>query len=178
MVSVVRYADDFIMGFQYRDDGIVLRRNLEKRLALYGLKLHPEKTLLIEFGRFAQRTCEARGAGKPESFNFLGFSHFCGVRRSDGGFALHRRTISKRIRGSLQETATELRARWNWSVGQQGAWFRRKVQGYFEYHGIPGNRGALETVRREVNKLWLRRLRRRSEKHVLPWSRMLHWIKR
>jgi RNA-directed DNA polymerase len=178
MVSVVRYADDFVMGFQYRDDGIVLRRNLEKRLALYGLKLHPEKTRLIEFGRFAQRTREARGEGKPESFNFLGFSHFCGARRSDGGFALHRRTISKRIRGFLQETAAELRARWNWSVAHQGAWLRSKVQGYFEYHGVPGNRAALETVRREVAKLWLRRLRRRSEKHVLPWSRMTRWIKR
>lgn len=177
MVSIVRYADDFVIGVQYRSDGERLRAGLEQRLSLYGLKLHPEKTRLIEFGRFAQANRAQRGEGKPESFDFLGFTHLCAHRRSDGGFALRRHSMSKRLRAFLQKIKLELRKHLHWSPAQQGAWLASKVRGYFQYHGVPGNRRALETVRREVNRLWLRTLRRRSQRHALTWEKFNAWVR-
>ena len=127
MVSIVRYADDFVIGFQYRDEGVRLRTSLGKRLALYGLTLHPEKTRLIEFGRFAQMNRAERRAGKPETFNFLGFTHCCSKRRSDGEFALRRVSIAKRVRAFLQKVKQDLQKRYAWSVARQGSWLRSKV---------------------------------------------------
>lgn len=178
MVSVVRYADDFVMGFQYRQDGERLRELLEARLARFGLRLHPDKTRLIEFGRFAKTHRAERGQGRPETFDFLGFTHCCGRRRTDGGFALQRRSVAKRVRGFLQDLKAELRRRYAWPPARQGSWLRSKVLGYFQYHGVPGNRAALETVRREVNRIWLTVLRRRSQKHTLCWARFGRWVKR
>lgn len=178
MVSIVRYADDFVIGTQYRSDGERLRAGLEQRLGLYGLKLHPQKTRLIEFGRFAQANRAARGEGKPETFDFLGFTHSCARRRSDGGFALRRQSVKKRLRAFLQKIKLELWQRYHWSPARQGAWLAAKVRGYFQYHAVPGNRYALETVRREVNRLWLRTLRRRSQRHDLPWARFSAWLRR
>lgn len=177
-VSVVRYADDFVIGVQYRGDGVRLRAALEQRLARYGLNLHPEKTRLIEFGRFARANRAKRGQGKPESFDFLGFTHSCARRRSDGDFALRRQSVSKRVRAFLQKVKLELHKRFHWTPTQQGAWLSSKVRGYFQYHGVPGNRRAMETVRREVNRMWLRALRRRSQRHALPWSRFTRWVRR
>jgi len=177
-VSIVRYADDFVIGFQYRDEGVRLRSSLEKRLALYGLTLHPEKTRLIEFGRYAQMNRAERGAGKPETFNFLGFTHYCGTRRSDGDFALRRASITKRIRAFLQKVKLELQKRYAWSVARQGSWLRSKVRGYFQYHGVPGNLPALETVRREINRMWLGVLRRRSQRDDTNWQKFNRWVKR
>lgn len=178
MVSIVRYADDFVIGFQYRDDGARLRSSLGKRLALYGLTLHPEKTRLIEFGRYAASNRAKRGAGKPEAFNFLGFTHHCGTRRSDGEFALRRVSIAKRVRAFLQAVKTDLQKRYEWSVARQGSWLRSQVRGYFQYHGIPGNITALETVRREINRMWLKVLRRRSQKTDTTWQKLNRWVKR
>jgi len=178
MVSIVRYADDFVIGVQYRADGERLRAGLERRLGVYGLTLHPGKTRLLEFGRFAQANRDQRGVGKPETFDFLGFTHCCARRRGDGGFALHRRTVAKRLRAFLQKIKLGLRQRYAWSVARQGAWLAAKVRGYFQYHGVPGNRAALETVRREVNRLWLRTLRRRSQRHDMTWTRFNGWVRR
>ena len=178
MVSIVRYADDFVIGVQYRSDGIALRSKLEKRLALYGLKLHPEKTRLLEFGQYAQVNRAERGMARPETFDFLGFTHVCGVRRSDGEFALRRMSISKRVRAFLQRVKLDLKARYAWPVAQQGGWLRSVVRGYFQYHGVPGNMGTLETVRREVNRMWLRTLRRRSQRHDMTWQRLNEWVRR
>jgi RNA-directed DNA polymerase len=177
-VSIVRYADDFVIGVQYRSDGERLRAGLERRLGHYGLTLHASKTRLLEFGRFAHANRAQRGAGKPESFDFLGFTHCCATRRSDGGFALHRRSIAKRQRAFLQKIKHELKQRYAWSVARQGAWLSAKVRGYFQYHGVPGNRSAMQTVRREVNRLWLRTLRRRSHRHDLTWARFNRWVRR
>ena len=177
MVSVVRYADDFVVGFQYRSDGENLRSNLEKRLALYGLTLHPEKTRLMEFGRFAQTNRQERGEEKPESFAFLGFTHRC-ARTRDGRFAVKRTTVTKRLRGFLQEVKKTLREWRDKSPREQGEWLGQVVRGYFQYHAIPGNRAAMETVRTEVNKMWLKVLRRRSQRHALPWARFNRWVRR
>jgi RNA-directed DNA polymerase len=177
-VSVVRYADDFVIGVQYRGDGERLRADLQQRLERYGLRLHAEKTRLLEFGRFAAADRARRGEGKPETFDFLGFTHCCAARRSDGGFALHRYSMAKRVRAFLQRIKTGLRQHYAESVSWQGRWLRQKVQGYFLYHAVPSNQAALETVRREVNRLWLRALRRRSQRHAMPWSRLQGWIRR
>lgn len=177
-VSIVRYADDFVIGVQYRDDGVRLRESLEKRLALYGLTLHPSKTRLLEFGRFAMANRTQRGAGKPESFDFLGFTHCCATRRSDGAFALRRLSIAKRVRAFLQRIKLELKLRYAWSIARQGSWLGSVVRGYFQYHGIPGNLAALNTVRREVNRMWVRTLRRRSQRHDMAWQRFNGWVRR
>lgn len=178
MVSIVRYADDFVIGVQYRADGVRLRTELEQRLARFGLTLHPKKTRLLEFGRFARANRAKRGMGKPESFDFLGFTHCCAERVSDGGFALRRLSIAKRICTFLQRIKSELQRRYAWSLARQGAWLRAKVRGYFQYHAIPGNRVALETVRREVNRIWITVLRRRSQRHDMSWQRFTHWVRR
>lgn len=176
LVSVVRYADDFVLGFQYRSDAQAARRLLQERLTKYGLTLHPEKTRLLEFGRFAESNRAERGAGKPDSFAFLGFTHRCTHRR-DGAYELQRRTVTKRLRNFLHEVKQSLRKRYHLSVSVQGAWLNKVLRGYFAYHAIPGNRAALETVRTEVNKMWLKALRRRSQHSDLPWSRFNRWVR-
>jgi RNA-directed DNA polymerase len=178
LVSVVRYADDFIVGFQYRSDGENLRANLARRLSLYGLTLHPEKTRLLEFGRYAEANRQERGLGKPESFAFLGFTHRYQTRKRDGRTDLQRRTVPKRLRSFLQEVKKALLERRHETPREQGTWLGQVVRGYFQYHAIPGNRAALETVRTEVNKMWLKMLRRRSQRHALPWSRFNRWVRR
>lgn len=178
MVSIVRYADDFVIGFQHREDGVRLRSSLSQRLALYGLTLHPEKTRLIEFGRYAALNRTQRGMGKPEVFNFLGFTHYCGTRRSDGEFALCRVSMAKRIRAFLHKVKAELQKRYEWSVARQGSWLCGKVRGYFQYHGIPGNTDALQTVRREISRMWLKVLRRRSQRSDTTWQKLSRRIKR
>lgn len=179
-VSIVRYADDFVIGVQYRDDGERVREGLRQRLARYGLTLHPGKTRLMQFGRFAKADRKQRGLGKPETFDFLGFTHCCGVRRSDGGYALRRLSIAKRVRGFLRKIKQELRLHYAWSIARQGSWLRSKIQGYFQYHGVPGNQAALQLVRREVCRMWMRTLRRRSQRYDMTWqrfsSRVRRWI--
>jgi len=180
-VIVVRYADDFVVGFQHRAEAERFRKELEDRLGKFGLALHPDKTRLIEFGRFAADNRRKRGQGNPATFDFLGFTHACGRKRS-GGFTVTRKTIASRLRAKLRELKAIL-MRWRHApVLEQAAWLQRVVRGYFNYHAIPGNRYTLDAFRTQVIRHWLRALRRRSQKHRLNWARfaklVIRWIPR
>jgi group II intron reverse transcriptase/maturase len=168
---VVRYADDAVLGFQQREDAEAFLEQLGERMRKFGLELHPDKTRLIEFGRFAEVNRKQRGQGKPETFDFLGFTHICGKTRKGGWFTVRRQTIKKRLRSKLQAVKQELRKRWHERIADTGEWLRSVVQGYFNYHAVPGNFATLRTYRREVARMWLRALRRRSQKHRLTWER-------
>ena len=172
-VIIVRYADDFVMGFQYRDDAERLMCAMQTRFAGFGLELNQEKTRLIEFGRFANTNRQERGAGKPETFDFLGFTHICGKRRKDGGFTVRRKTIAKRLRAKAKEVREKLIRRRHEPTPKQGRWLRSVVRGFFNYHAVPGNIKALSAFRTLVNRAWLSALRRRSQKGKnLTWARM------
>ena len=164
------------MGFQHRADAERCREDLRERLRKFGLELHPEKTRLIEFGRYAEANRERRGEGKPETFNFLGFTHICGKTQKGGWFTVLRMTMAKKLRAKLQEVKEQLRQRWHEPVPVTGAWLRSVVQGYFNYHAIPGNFGRLQAFRREVIRLWRRGLQRRSQRHGLTWKRLAGWV--
>ncbi len=178
-VIVVRYADDFIIGFQYQSDANRCFRELRERLTKFGLELHPDKTRLIEFGRFAETNRKARGQGKPETFDFLGFTHYCGRRRT-GSFVVKRKSIAKRLRAKIKVVKQKLRTKINDKVSEQGAWLRSVVQGWFNYHAVPGNRQALNEFRKQVYRSWRQLLQRRSHKAKTkwPWSRMKRLIRR
>lgn len=168
---VVRYADDAVLGFESRADAEAFLEQLRERMGKFGLELHPEKTRLIEFGRFAEDNRKRRGEGKPETFDYLGFTHICGKTWKGGWYTVKRRTVTKRLRSKLREIRQELRKRWHERVADTGNWLRSVVQGYFRYHAVPGNFAALRTFRREVARAWLAALRRRSQRHRLPWER-------
>jgi len=170
-VIVVRYADDLLVGFQHRYQAERFLRELRERFGKFGLALHPDKTRLIEFGRFAARDRQQRGQGKPETFDFLGFTHCCGRKRQSGGFHVKRRTVSKRLRAKLQAVRAALLRRRHEPLLQQVGWLQAVVRGYYNYHAIPGNMPALEAFRREALRCWLRALRRRSQRHRLTWER-------
>jgi len=171
-VIVVRYADDFIVGFQHRHEAERFLQELRERLGKFGLTLHPEKTRLIEFGRFAARDRQARGQGKPETFDFLGFTHCCGRKHESGGFCVKRKTVQKRLRAKLQQLKAALMRRRHEPLLRQVAWLSGVLRGWYAYHAIPGNMPALETFRRETIRNWLFALRRRSQRHRLTWERM------
>ncbi len=173
----MRYCDDFILCFQYREDAQRLLRVLHQRFARYGLELHPEKTRLIEFGRYASVNRWKRGDGPPESFDFLGFTHRCG-RARNGRYVTRRHTVKKRLRAKLRSIREELFRRRHEPIPVQGQWLRSVVQGYLNYHAISGNWEALETLRREVSLHWLKALRRRSQRHRLTWDRFRRYIAR
>ena len=170
-VTVVRYADDAVVAFQHREDAERFHRELAQRMERFGLALHPEKTRLIEFGRFAAERRRQRGAGKPETFEFLGFIHICGTKRSNGRFVIKRKTSAKRMRATLQRIRQAVYRCRHLPVPVQGAWLRRVVQGYLNYHAVPGNIEALEGFRLQVVRYWRKALKRRSQRHRLPWSR-------
>ena len=176
-VIVVRYADDVVMGFQHRAEAEGFLSELRVRLAAYGLELHQGKTRLIEFGRFAIANRSERGEGKPETFEFLGFTHVCARRRSDGGFTVLRKTIGRRLRRKAKEVRETLMRHRHKPVPEQGRWLRSVVQGFFNYHAVPGNCRALDGFRTQINRAWLRALRRRSQKgQKLNWHRMKRLI--
>ena len=171
-VYLVRYADDFVMGFQHRDDAERLLADLRDRFAADGLDLHQEKTRLFEFGRFAAANRARRGQGKPETFDFLGFTHLCGRTRTAGRYTVWRQTIAQRLRKKVQEVKAWLMAHRHDPVPVVGAWLRSVVQGYFHYHAVPCNGAALLTFGSEVSRAWLHALRRRSQKgRHLTWER-------
>jgi len=170
-VIVVRYADDSVLGFQYRADAERFLREWKERLRKFGLELHPDKTRLIEFGRFAAASRKQRGAGKPETFDFLGFTHICGQTRKHGKFVVLRKTVRKRLLAKLKELKAELRRRWHQPVAELGRWLRSVVQGYYNYHAVPGNLASLNSFRQEVSKRWFRALCRRGQKHPMTWVR-------
>jgi group II intron reverse transcriptase/maturase len=168
---IVRYADDFVVGFQRKADAEQFLHDLRDRLGKFTLALHPEKTRLIEFGRFAQANRADRGEGKPETFNFLGFTHICGRSRR-GKFLLHRRTRRDRMRTKLKEIKEELRRRMHQPIPEQGKWLRQVVTGYFAYHAVPTNGRALQAFRAHVTDLWRRTLKRRSQRDRNTWERI------
>jgi group II intron reverse transcriptase/maturase len=176
-IIVVRFADDFVVGFQHRDEAERFLVELRERFAQFGLELHPEKTRLIEFGRFAAQTRKKRGEGKPETFNFLGFTHICGKTR-EGKFTVLRQTMRKKWQAKLKELTIELRRRMHQSVPEQGAYLRSVVAGHMRYYGVPMNSTAIGAFREKVNRLWHKVLKRRSDKHRLSWDRMSRLIDR
>jgi len=171
-VVAVRYADDVILGFQYRTDADRFLENLRERLAMFGLELHPDKTRRIEFGRFAEENRNRRGEGKPETFDFLGFTHIS-AKNSLGRFTVRRKTIRKRMRAKLRQLKQELQQRMHDPIAQTGRWLRSVVQGYFNYYAVPGNLDSLAVFRERLLGLWWRRLRRRSQRDRFSWNRML-----
>ena len=177
-VIVVRYADDTVVGFQHRTDADRFLRDLRERLAKFALELHPDKTRLIEFGRFAVKDRSRRGLGKPETFDFLGFTHICGVTRSGGWFRLLRHTMRKRLQAKLLDIKETLRRNRHKPIAEQGRWLAQVVRGYLAYHAVPSNSRAITAFRRFVTRIWLRSLRRRSQKHRLTWVRMNRIAKR
>ena len=174
---VTRYADDFVVGFQYRSDAELFLAELRERMLRFQLELHPEKTRLIEFGRFAARDRAARGQKGVETFSFLGFTHICAISRQ-GGFQLRRRTISKRLHGKLREINQELRKKRYLPLPKQGRWLRDVVRGYFQYHAVPTNTRVLSSFRASVTQLWHRHLRRRSQRTRQTWARTNSLAKR
>ena len=171
-VIVVRWADDFVVGFEHQSEAARFHQELAERFAKFKLKLHPEKTRVIEFGRYAAERRKRRGQGKPETFNFLGFTHICGKKRSNGMFTVWRRTMSKRQRAKLKAVKTELRKRMHQRVAEVGKWLRAVVAGHNRYYGVPSNLPSLGSFRYHVGRYWYRTLRRRSQKTRLTWERM------
>src|SRR5215467_6951874 len=171
-VIVVRYADDLVVGFQNRADAERFLVEFRERLVRFGLELHPDKTRLIEFGRFAVRDRKRRGEGKPETFTFLGFTHFCGHLTSSGSFNVWRITAKKRMVAKLNVIKAELQRRKHHRTSEVGAWLRKVVQGYYQYHAVPGNTGQLRVFRRRICRLWRSALVRRSQRAKVGWDRL------
>jgi RNA-directed DNA polymerase len=168
---IVRYADDFIIGFQHENDARRFLDAMHERLREFSLSLHPDKTRLIEFGRFAADRRAQRGLGKPETFNFLGFTFICGKTRR-GKFLVMRKSRSDRMRAKLKDIKKGLRLRMHEPIPQQGKWLARVIGGYFNYHAVPTNGPTLATFRFLVTELWRRSLRRRSQKDRMSWQRI------
>lgn len=169
-VIVVRYADDSVFGFQHQSTARRFLQALQERMAKFGLALHPDKTRLIEFGRFAEANRRRRGQGRPETFDFLGLTHCCARDRA-GGFKLLRLTAKKRMRATLAKIRETLMRRRHEPPRTVGAWLHRVVQGYFNYHAVPGNLKRLDGFRSEVCRAWRHALLRRSQRHRLDWPR-------
>jgi RNA-directed DNA polymerase len=168
---IVRYADDFIVGFQHERDARRFLDEMRERLGKFALSLHPEKTRLIEFGRFAAERRKRRGLGKPDTFNFLGFTFICGKTRA-GKFQIKRKTRRDRMQAKLKMVQEEMRQRMHQPIPDQGKWLHFVVRGYFNYHAVPTNSRALVAFRTEIARRWRRVLTRRSERTKLNWKQM------
>ena len=171
-IIMVRYADDFVIGFQYREDAQRMQAELRERLKKFNLELSEEKTRLIEFGRFAAANRAQRGQAKPETFNFLGFVHICG-QTGQGKFCVLRKTMSKKVAAKLKALSAELRKRINHRIADVGQWLRSVLRGHYQYYGVPRNYKSLHAFRRRVIECWRIVLRRRSDKKgTITWKRM------
>lgn len=177
-VIVVRYADDFIVGFQRKTEAEAFLAALRERLARFGLELHPDKTRLFEFGPFADRNRRGRGQGKPETFNFLGFTHICSRKRSNGMFTVLRQTQRSRLQAKLAEVKAELKRRMHDPVPEVGWWLGSVLRGHLQYYGVPMNGPALLLIRFQLARHWHRTLCRRSQKGRVLWERMKRLIER
>jgi group II intron reverse transcriptase/maturase len=175
---IVRWADDFVVGFEQREDAERFWADLRDRLAKFGLELNAEKTRLIEFGRHAARDRAARGLGKPETFRFLGFTHICGKTRKSGRFKLTRHTDSKRVRRKLLAVKHEMAKRMHLPIPEQGRWLASVLSGHYRYYAVPDNIEALRAFRQGLIRHWMRTLRRRSQKSRLSWERMDRLVER
>jgi len=172
-----------VMGFQYQSEAERFLQALRERMKKFGLELHNEKTRLIEFGRHAAANKAARDEGKPETFDFLGFTHICATTRKNNRFTVRRQTIAKRLRGKAKAVREEIMRRRHVPVPEQGKWLRSVVQGHFNYYAVPSNKPSIDAFRTEVIKGWLHALRRRSQKsRSLTWERVMRlvttWIPR
>jgi group II intron reverse transcriptase/maturase len=176
-VTITRFADDFVVGFQHRTDAEQFLRELRERLRKFSLELNPEKTRILEFGRFAAPNREKAGLGKPESFNFLGFTHIC-AKTGTGKFLIVRRTMRERMRRKLHEVKDELQQRRHQPIPKQGEWLRSVVRGHLAYYAVPTNGQSLDRFRTQVNRHWYRALRRRSQRDRTTWLRMQRLIQR
>jgi len=181
-VIIVRYADDFVLGFQHRREAEAFLAALRERLAKFGLTLHPDETRLIEFGRFALHNRKQRGAYTPETFNFLGFTHMCGKTRANGKFTVLRKSIGKRMAAKLKFIRDVLWRNRHEPVQKLGEWLGSVVRGWLNYHAIPGNTFRIEFFRDEAVRHWYRALHRRSQKSKLTWAKFgpiaLRWVPR
>ena len=169
-VVIVRYADDFVIGFESRDDAEVCLKKIQDRFAKFGLKLHPKKTRLIEFGRYALERRQRAGDGRPETFDFLGFTHKCARTRTSGWFTVHRHSMAKRMRATFQKIKESLQKRRHRPIGETGRWLRRVVQGWLNYHAVPSNSHRLCRFVDEVTRLWLSVIRKRSQRGRRGWT--------
>jgi len=177
-VIIVRYADDWITGFQYRNEAEQFLQALRERLAKFGLELHPEKTRLLEFGRFAADNRSKRREGKPETFDFLGFTHICGKTRKQNRFTVRRKTIAQRLRTKVREIREEMLRRRHVPVPDQGKWLRSVLQGHLNYYAVPGNKQSLDAFRTQVMRGWFHALRRRSQTaRKLTWDRFKRLVR-
>ena len=174
---VVRYADDPVVGFQHKTDAERFLREFVERLEKFGLELHPEKTRLIEFGRFARVNRQARGEGEPESFAFLGFTHRCGTSKR-GHFTIWRETVRKRLEAKLQAVKQTLRARMHEPIKRVGEWLGRVLNGYYQYHAVPGNWASLNRFRERIGRYWRHALERRSQRGQLKADRITRLFNR
>jgi RNA-directed DNA polymerase len=177
-VVIIRWADDFVVGFQYQAEAKRFLSELHERFQKFSLTLHPEKTRLIRFGRFAKRDCKRfEGRSKPETFNFLGFTHCCSVNRN-GKFKVMRKSMRSRFVGKLRAVKEELRTRMHQPVKDQGLWLRSVLLGYYAYHAVPGNWERIGEFRTQIARIWYKTLRRRSQKSTITWERMPKLVKR
>jgi RNA-directed DNA polymerase len=170
-IIVIRYADDTILGFQYKRDADSLLKLLESRLAGFSLSLHPAKTRLLQFGRYAQERRAKNGKGKPETFDFLGFTHYCSRAIKNGWFKVVRKTVARRMRVQLQEVKTELRRRLHRPVPETGRWLGQIIRGHMAYYAVPDNIGSVSSFVYHVRWLWYRALCRRSQRRRMNWTR-------
>jgi RNA-directed DNA polymerase len=177
-VIVVRYADDVVLGFERKDEAERFLVEVQERLATFGLELHPEKTRLIEFGRFAATDREQRGTGKPDTFDFLGFTHVCGKNKKTGYYTVKRKTVKKRMRAKLQAIKAELRRRMHAPIAQTGSWLEKVIRGYFQYHAVPENMDRMSLFREHVTRMWRHVLRRRSQTRRPSWTRLRRFFDR
>jgi group II intron reverse transcriptase/maturase len=176
-VVVVRFADDFVVGFEHRIEAERFLVELRERFQQFGLELHPDKTRLIEFGRHAESNHRKRGGGRPDTFNFLGFTHSCGKTRK-GNFIVLRQTMRQRWQAKLRAVRTELRRRLHAPIAEQGAYLRSVISGHVRYYGVPLNGPAITAFRQAIGYVWWHTLRRRSQGNHLPWPRMARFTRR
>ena len=176
-VLIVRYADDAVLCFQNKWDANEYLILLHQRLSKFGLAIHSEKTRLIRFGRFAAEQCANKGLGRPQTFDFLGFTHYC-TTRQNGDFKVGRKTMKKRLVSQIKAVQEELRRRMHDSVGLTLKWVRSVITGHMNYYSVPGNSRSIQAFHGEIVKRWLKMLRRRSQRHVINWSRFGPWVRR
>jgi len=177
-VIVARYADDQIVGFEHEHEAKAFLHDLHERMRAFELALHPDKTRLIRFGRHAAKQRERGGEGKPETFDFLGFTHFCTRSYKWGSFVIGRKTIKKRMRAKLKVIKTELRKRMHDPVAQTGAWVKQMLKGHLNYYAVLGNHPSMWWFCNQVRWLWLKTLQRRSQKADLSWERFVSLVGR
>ena len=172
-VVIIRYADDSVFGFEHEEDARNFLVDMHRRMEEFGLNLHPDKTKLIRFGKFAIGKRKRLGERKPETFDFLGFTHFCTYSRKNGAFVIGRKTIKKRMRATLKAIKVELRRRWHDPIPQTGQWIQKVLTGHMNYFSVSGNDSSIWLFFNEVKRLWLQRIRTRSQRGFMSWKRFI-----